>query len=313
MSAEHHDKIMDIVTSEMNFVVGKFRSLTGFNGKISVLGHSLGSIVAWDILANQSQGSDAYPPCPNVTAPPDQSQSTSEAVDAFCDCPDIILSNESTQEGDPQLNAGTSPQLTFQVDNTFLLGSPVSVFLMIRNQHEPLSEDFYLPGCRRVFNLFHPFDPVAYRIEPLIDNRNVDIAPRIVPHWKGGFRVQYQTKILWKKLVDTTWKTQQHLLDSVEARMARLGLLGSSIDVIPEDEDLLEMTSDDDNHFNLPTCGKLNGGRRIDYMLQEREIESANEYVAAFAAHSSYWVEKDLSYFIARQIARGSKKKGVYH
>jgi hypothetical protein len=38
-------------------------------------------------------------------------------------------------------------------------------------------------------------------------------------------------------------------------------------------------------------------------MLQEREIEHANEYVAALAAHSSYWAEKDLSLFIARQIS----------
>jgi hypothetical protein len=37
-------------------------------------------------------------------------------------------------------------------------------------------------------------------------------------------------------------------------------------------------------------------------MLQEREIEKANEYVAALAAHSCYWLEKDLSLFIARQI-----------
>ena len=37
-------------------------------------------------------------------------------------------------------------------------------------------------------------------------------------------------------------------------------------------------------------------------MLQEKEIENANEYVAALAAHSSYWVEKDLSLFIAHQI-----------
>jgi hypothetical protein len=37
-------------------------------------------------------------------------------------------------------------------------------------------------------------------------------------------------------------------------------------------------------------------------MLQEKEIENANEYVAALAAHSSYWTEKDLSLFIARQI-----------
>jgi DDHD domain len=43
--------------------------------------------------------------------------------------------------------------------------------------------------------------------------------------------------------------------------------------------------------------GKLNQGRRIDYMLQEKEIEAANEYVAALAAHSCYWQEKDISLF----------------
>lgn len=37
-------------------------------------------------------------------------------------------------------------------------------------------------------------------------------------------------------------------------------------------------------------------------MLQEKEIENANEYVAALAAHSCYWLEKDLSLFVARQI-----------
>jgi hypothetical protein len=48
--------------------------------------------------------------------------------------------------------------------------------------------------------------------------------------------------------------------------------------------------------------GSLNGGRRIDYMLQEKEIDRANEYVAALAAHSCYWLEKDLSLFIANEI-----------
>lgn len=37
-----------------------------------------------------------------------------------------------------------------------------------------------------------------------------------------------------------------------------------------------------------------------------QEIENANEYVAALAAHSSYWIEKDLSLFIAHQIYRSN-------
>ena len=48
-------------------------------------------------------------------------------------------------------------------------------------------------------------------------------------------------------------------------------------------------------------------------MLQEREIEHANEYVAALAAHSSYWVEKDLSLFIARQIYLTSLERTVQY
>ena len=48
-------------------------------------------------------------------------------------------------------------------------------------------------------------------------------------------------------------------------------------------------------------------------MLQEREIEHANEYVAALAAHSSYWVEKDLSLFIARQIYLSSLERAVQY
>ena len=48
-------------------------------------------------------------------------------------------------------------------------------------------------------------------------------------------------------------------------------------------------------------------------MLQEREIEHANEYVAALAAHSSYWVEKDLSLFMARQIYLSSLERTVQY
>lgn len=35
--------------------------------------------------------------------------------------------------------------------------------------------------------------------------------------------------------------------------------------------------------------GQLNGGRRIDYVLQEKPIESFNEYLFALASHACYW------------------------
>ncbi|KAL0458987.1 UNVERIFIED_CONTAM: Phospholipase SGR2 [Sesamum latifolium] len=60
-----------------------------------------------------------------------------------------------------------------QVDTFFAVGSPLGVFLSLRNirigigkgkeywKEENINEE--MPACRRVFNIFHPFDPVAYR------------------------------------------------------------------------------------------------------------------------------------------------------
>lgn len=195
------------------------------------------------------------------------------------------------------------PQLCFAVDNFFMLGSPVPVFLLIRKQLQPLSEEFYLRGCRRVFNIFHPYDPVAYRIEPCISSRNSNYEPSIVKHWNGGFRVHYRTRRLWRKFVETTAMTQKNVVEAFEQSMAGMGLLDAANDTESDNEDEdcnSEMSESRSNNYVI--TGQLNQGRRIDYMLQEKEIENANEYVAALAAHSSYWIEKDISLFIARQI-----------
>lgn len=158
---------------------------------------------------------------------------------------------------------------------------------------------------RKVFNIFHPNDPAAYRIEPLINRANIAVEPKIITHWKGGLRVKYQTKMLWRKFIDETKRTQMTVVQQIEAGIERIGLLDKTVDDLLEDEEYEDvMSSFSQEEFtggNVET-GKLCEGKRLDYMLQEKEIESANEYISALAAHSSYWNEKDLSLFIARQI-----------
>lgn len=248
----------------------RFRKLTGFEGEISIIGHSLGSIVAWDILDHQHKDS---------TVP--QAEST------------LTKDDDSYRY----------PQLNFRTNAVFLLGSPIPVFLMIRNQENPLSATFALNGCAKVFNIFHPYDPVSYRIEPLLHPRNAEIEPNIMTHWNGGFRFQYQTKRLWKKLVDQTLQAEETMIHSLESGIEALGLVDStSTGNTPRE------CEDENDSSHVLLTGSLNGGRRIDYMLQEKEIENANEYVAALAAHSSYWLEKDLSLFIANEICLEKKK-----
>lgn len=41
--------------------------------------------------------------------------------------------------------------------------------------------------------------------------------------------------------------------------------------------------------------GKMNGGRRIDYVLQESPLEIINEYLFALTSHVCYWYVQKLS------------------
>lgn len=286
-------------------MVQKFRETTGFDGRISVIGHSLGSVISWDILNHQyidtQLASSALTSVPlrNVTSMDSMGSSSYQSDDSAT--PELtansatLIGTGNNTNNNPDYGT-VYPQLNFTIDNLFLLGSPVPVFLMIRNQRKPLSADFALRGCRRVFNIFHPYDPVAYRLEGCIDPRNASFEPALIRHWNGGLRVQYRTRRIWRKLVETTCQTQRTVIEAFEQGMAGAFGIGR------EDDDSVSEASEDKSIISNVITGQLNEGRRIDYMLQEKEIENANEYVAALAAHSSYWLAKDLSLFIARQI-----------
>ena len=269
-SPEHHDIIIDIVVCEMNFIMKRYRQLSEFSGKVSIIGHSIGSVITFDILDNQQL----------VCSPSNQRHNKE---------PLLSRSDDSYRY----------PQLNFHVDFAFMLGSPIAVFLMIRGQ--PLSSTFKLIGCSKFFNILHPYDPVSYRIEPLLHKRNAEIEPKIMTHWNGGYRFQYQTKRLWEKIVGQTRRAEDNVIRGLESSIEALGLFDSNFE-----KNLSNYTEDiclkEKGTAHKLITGSLNNGRRIDYMLQEKEIDRANEYVAAFAAHSCYWLEKDLSLFIANEF-----------
>lgn len=87
-------------------------------------------------------------------------------------------------------------KLEFKVDTFFAVGSPLGVFLSLRNvrigagngkdywQDESITEE--MPDCQQMLNIFHPYDPVAYRLEPLICKEDVRKRPVFIPYHKGG-------------------------------------------------------------------------------------------------------------------------------
>merc|ERR1712190_320390 len=55
--------------------------------------------------------------------------------------------------------------LTFRPTAFYTLGSPVGIFLHCSGNVP--GANFTLPNGTRYMNIFHPGDPVAYRVEPL--------------------------------------------------------------------------------------------------------------------------------------------------
>lgn len=136
----YNQQIMEAVVSEMNRVYTVFRQLNPeFKGKVSVLGHLLGLAIVFDVLKNQ---------------------------------PDTVPSGA---------DADANKHLQFEVDNFFALGLPVGVFQLlrrsqIRTRRSPLpptmrAEDVARLRVKNIYNIFHPCDPVGYRMEPLISPR----------------------------------------------------------------------------------------------------------------------------------------------
>ncbi|KAK1905403.1 SEC23-interacting protein [Dissostichus eleginoides] len=82
--------------------------------------------------------------------------------------------------------------LDFEPMNFFALGSPIGMFLTVRGL-EKIEEAYQLPTCKGFFNIYHPLDPVAYRIEPMI-LPDMDFKPVLVPHHKGRKRLHLELK-----------------------------------------------------------------------------------------------------------------------
>lgn len=99
----------------------------------------------------------------------------------------------------------TYPALCFEPAAFYALGSPIGMFLAVRGI-DSLGPSFSLPTCGRFFNIFHPYDPVAYRVESLLDSELANLRPLVIPHHKGRKRMHLELKDTVTKLMTTDIK-----------------------------------------------------------------------------------------------------------
>ncbi|XP_060931661.1 membrane-associated phosphatidylinositol transfer protein 2 isoform X2 [Limanda limanda] len=83
------------------------------------------------------------------------------------------------------LEGGSLGKFDFEVTDFFLFGSPLGLVLALRKTVVPsLDVSALRPACQQVHNLFHPADPSASRLEPLLDKRFYLLPPLSVPRYQ---------------------------------------------------------------------------------------------------------------------------------
>lgn len=188
--------ISKIVADECNRIMNLFKQRNpSFKGKISLIGHSLGSAVFFDLLSDQVGDPTAF----NRSA-------RRHTERKLKDC-----------------------KLDFEVDNLVCLGSPIGLFQMLNGKtvsgrtnpnnvtldgsHEEIEDPFTdspyttsaskvdaagsddlhgidaitsSPKCNQLYNIFHPTDPIAYRLEPLVSASMTTLKPQALPYTKSS-------------------------------------------------------------------------------------------------------------------------------
>ncbi|KZZ94317.1 DDHD domain-containing protein [Moelleriella libera RCEF 2490] len=201
--SSYRDEISRIVVMESNRIFKLYRERNpDFKGKVHLMGHSLGSAILFDVLCQQRN-----------EQPSDETRHPLR----------ILPISHSRPEIRPK---GEELEFDFATHDFFCLGSPVGLFQMLKGRtiasrllaqslpsNIPLSPDdvgspfsalppgsgleglssvsgmslsVSSPKVEQLFNIFHPSDPISYRMEPLISTAMASLKPQALPYTKRG-------------------------------------------------------------------------------------------------------------------------------
>nr|XP_043625139.1 phospholipase SGR2-like [Erigeron canadensis] len=410
MSPIYCQDIIDSVSNQLNKLYLKFlKRNPGYDGKVSLYGHSLGSVLSYDILCHQETLTSPFPMewiykdkiKYESSTPNDMKSSTSsnslindfntivdhgtdnspskmltnknDGVDECTEVDSEVLTSSSNQvdedvcqqdenttieslreeinllnarikeleahkdqgdkdedlkSKDENMSQGSSSckndtlksytplikytRLEFKVDTFFAVGSPLGVFLSLRNirigigkgkdywNNENIIEE--MPSCRQMFNIFHPFDPVAYRVEPLVCKEYVKERPVIIPYHKGGKRLHIGFQEFVEDVASSSQVVMGHM-SSVKGKVLALCQAkdGDGDGVAAETSETPEVV---EKSYGSVMLEKLTGSGdgRIDHVLQDKTFQ--HQYISAVGAHTSYWKDLDTALFILKHLYR---------
>uniref|UniRef100_A0A672L3T7 Phospholipase DDHD1-like n=1 Tax=Sinocyclocheilus grahami TaxID=75366 RepID=A0A672L3T7_SINGR len=182
----YRDEITRGLTKELNQLYTLFCERNpefAEKGKVSIVSHSLGCVITFDIMTGWDPVRFVHEEVPDAMEADVSRQERQLLEDLRNTC---LRDLEDKLRHFQTSSSRPSPALKFKVENFFCMGSPLAVFLALRGVCPGTNgtQDHILPKsiCQRLFNIFHPTDPVAYRLEPLFLKHYSNVAP-VQIHW----------------------------------------------------------------------------------------------------------------------------------
>jgi hypothetical protein len=279
LSAEHNPKMLEAVVREANRVYRLWcANNPGFQdwGRVHLVAHSLGSVMALDVLSNQP-----------THVHPDLSSTPVEKPEAL-----------------------PTTHFLFNTHSLFMCGSPSGFFLLLRkglllprrdgNKHESLStpgvageQGTY--GCLAVdniYNIVNPYDPVAYRLNAAVD---ADYACSLKQAWVPS------SQSSWLSVFSRG--PSSSTLNATISKPALTARLPSNVE--------LETHNFTREEIAEKRAYLLNDNGQIDYFLRYGGGPLEIQYLTMLGAHSSYWVSRDFIRMIVVEVGRVQSKEGT--
>ncbi|CCE62918.1 hypothetical protein TPHA_0D02820 [Tetrapisispora phaffii CBS 4417] len=230
----YKEQILNNTVSKLNGIYNIFKKQNPeFNGKVHIIGHSLGSVIAFDTLSNLSR----Y-------------------------------------------------KLDFPVEKLFCIGSPVGVYKLVQKtndwrskKHATSQINFQAPKVNDLYNIYHINDPIAYRMEPLIDRDLATYEEVYLPHLP---------------------------VEGITNKMLALG--NTLIKDLPMSEKA-NVTSR--KKVILPEVlvkklKEINSNGRVDYVLTPNLLDM--DIISALKSHVSYFEDIDIAGFILKETIKTSEQ-----
>ncbi|CAD1480945.1 unnamed protein product, partial [Heterotrigona itama] len=230
----------------------------GWKGKVSILAHSLGCVIVYDIVTGW-MGPDTRPPSPE----------TEEVL---------------------------KQRLQFPIENLFCLGSPLSVFLVLRTPSPSNKTDVMPQGlCKRFYNIFHWSDPVAYRMEPLLEREYSKIEPVLIPPYGGVDDQQTEQSPQTMSNPDQNFS----LIDNDEKEENSVDISNRTPDKGWSLWGLVRAGWNIKKGVPTPIQPDQELTQRLDYVLR---ASLGRNYFYTLAAHTTYWSNYDVAYFVLTRL-----------